>query len=114
MRFLKFFTQSPDGLLHVDAQNQLAVVGSQLNNVVGPPIASTTTISPTYQVHHVTGTVAIATINPPYTGFQGTIQLIPDGAFTTTTAGNIGLASTGVVGKTLEMCFDGKIWYPSY
>lgn len=81
---------------------------------VGANVASATTIAPTGQVFHVTGTTAIATISLPFTGFKGTIILIPDAAFTTTTADNIGIASTAVIGKALHMTFDGTKWYPSY
>lgn len=81
---------------------------------VGANVASAATIAPTGQVFHVTGTTAVATIHLPFTGFKGTIVLIPDAAFTTTTAGNIGIASTAVVGKALHMTFDGTKWYPSY
>lgn len=98
----------------VENQNQLASIGSQLNGIVGPVIASTTTIAPTYNIHHISGTAAIATITPPYIGFQGTIVFIPDAAFTTVTTGNILLASTGVLNKALEMTYDGAKWFPSY
>lgn len=83
-------------------------------NSKGANVASATTITPTGQIFHVTGTTAVATINLPYTGFTGTITLIPDAAFTTTTAGNIGLASTAVIGKALHFTYDGTKWYPSY
>lgn len=82
----------------------------------GSSVASATTITPTGQIFHITGTTAIATINIPYTGFNGSITIIPDGIFTTTTAGNIALASTAVVGKALIMTYDNTTskWYPSY
>jgi hypothetical protein len=81
---------------------------------VGSTIASTATIAPTSALHHVSGTVAIATITPPFTNFIGSIVLVPDAAFTTVTTGNIALASTGVVNKALVMSYDGTKWYPSY
>lgn len=83
---------------------------------VGSAVASATTIVPTGERFHVTGTTAIATITPPYPTFAGTIRIIPDGIFTTTTAGNIALASTAVVNKTLEMTYDPGTakWTPSY
>ena len=39
-----------------------------------------------------------------------------NGIFTITTAGNIALASTAVVGKALIMTYDNTTskWYPSY
>ena len=82
----------------------------------GTNVASATTITPTGSIFHVTGTTAIDTINIPYTGFNGSITIIPDGIFTTTTAGNIALASTAVVSKALIMTYDATTakWYPSY
>ncbi len=81
---------------------------------VGSSLASAGTISPTKSVHHVTGTTTISTINLPYTGFKGSLKLIPDAIWATNTAGNIGLASTAVVGRVMEMTYDGTKWYPSY
>lgn len=84
---------------------------------LGSPISSTgvnVTISPTSYAHHVTGVGIIQTINVPYTGFTGTLLLIPDGAFALTTGGNIALAATAVVSKSLYIYFDGTNWYPSY
>ena len=83
-----------------------------------PTIASATTIAPTQQIVFVSGTTAIATITPPapIASGGGQITLIPTGAFTTTTAGNIALASVAVVNKTLTMTYDTTTtkWYPSY
>lgn len=90
------------------------LVREYLNQSAGSVVASATTITPTGQIFHVSGTTAIATINLPNTGFKGSITLIPDAAFTTTTAGNIGLASTAVIGRALIMTYDGTKWYPSY
>jgi hypothetical protein len=82
----------------------------------GANVASATTITPTGAIFHVTGTTAVVTINIPYTGFNGTITIIPDGIFTWTTAGNIALAGTAVVSKALTMTYDSTTakWYPSY
>lgn len=85
--------------------------------VVGSPLSSTgsnVTIAPTSGIHHVTGTGSVKTISLPVTGFVGCIDLIPDGAFTTVTGGNVALPSTAVVDRTLRECFDGTSWYPSY
>lgn len=98
----------------VENQAPLASIGSMLNNIIGPAIVSTGTVAPTCNIHHITGTVPMATITVPYAGFQGAIKFIPDGTFTTVTTGNIALASTAVVSKTLEMTFDGSKWNPSY
>jgi hypothetical protein len=82
--------------------------------IAGTVIASATTIAPLSGITHISGTTAIATITLPVAGFTGCIKLIPDGAWTTTTTGNISLASTAVVNRTLEMCYDGTKWNPSY
>lgn len=87
---------------------------------LGSAVASATTITPSAMTFHVTGTTAIATIGVPTacntSGTSCTLRLIPDGAFTTTTTGNIAIASTAVVGKTMEMTYDATAakWYPSY
>jgi hypothetical protein len=46
----------------------------------------------------------------------GSITLIPTGAFTWTTAGNIAVAGTAVVNRALTMVYDSGTakWYPSY
>jgi hypothetical protein len=85
---------------------------------VAPTIASTSTISPTTSIVFVSGTAAISTITPPtlISTTGGQVTLIPTGIFTTTTSGNIALASTAVVSKAMIMTYDagtGK-WYPSY
>ncbi len=87
---------------------------------MGAAIASSTTIAPTNQVFHVTGTTAIRTITAPAActaaGYSCQLTLIPDGVWTTNTTGNIALATTAVVSKALTMTYDpgtGK-WYPSY
>ena len=81
-------------------------------------IASASGITPVKEITFISGTAAIETIatQAPITGANGTIILIPTGAFTWTTAGNIAIAGTAVVGKALHMTYTngtGK-WYPSY
>ena len=98
--------------------NALVVAGLTATASAAPTIASATTIAPTTSIVFISGTTAIATItapNPISTG-GGEITLIPTGAFTTTTAGNIALASTAVVKKALIMTYDATTakWYPSY
>lgn len=92
---------------------------------VGPPtlptaVASAATISaPTGgNTFHVTGTTQIATINSPFGGRSGCINMIFDNATpgATLTSGNIALATTVVQNKILTECFDPTTtkWYPSY
>lgn len=62
-----------------------------------------------------TGTAATTGLNVPKGWAPGMcLIIIPGGAFTTTTATNIRIATTAVVGKALTMCWDGSKWDPSY
>jgi hypothetical protein len=92
--------------------------GVQGTAAVAPTIASATTIAPTKDITFISGTAAIATITAPspISAGGGQITLIPTGAFTTTTGGNIALASTAVVNRALIMTYDSGTakWYPSY
>jgi len=87
---------------------------------VGSALPSAATITPTAPIHHVTGTAQILTITAPgalaQSGMGGCVALIPDGLWTTSSSGNIALASTAVVSKQLTMCWDSGTskWYPSY
>ncbi|MFA6958580.1 MAG: hypothetical protein WC538_22145 [Thermoanaerobaculia bacterium] len=84
---------------------------------VGAALSSGGTIAPDSKVHHVTGTSAVATITVP-AGFNDgdSITLIPDGAFTWTTGGNVAVSGTAVVKKAIIMTYDATTtkWYPSY
>lgn len=62
----------------------------------GPDIASASSITPSAQVQHVTGSTAIDTINAPTApqNLAGPIFLTSQDGFTTTTAGNIMQAVT--------------------
>lgn len=87
---------------------------------VGAALASAATVAPTSPIQHVTGTTQITTITAPVnftaSGMGGCVVLIPDGAWTTGTTGNIALASTATVSRALTMCYDSGTskWYPSY
>jgi hypothetical protein len=89
---------------------------------VGAVISSTgsgITIAPTNPVFHVSGVGSIATITvPPACPSLSAciLYIIPDGAFTTTNAGNVAIASTAVVDKVLIMVWDPvqAKWNPSY
>lgn len=81
---------------------------------VGSSIASASTIAPANSIAHLTGTAAIATITPP-TGMSATVggclTLIADGAWSTTTTGNIFTAMTASAGVPYQACYDGSKWY---
>lgn len=83
----------------------------------GGTVASAATITLRNDITTISGTEEIATINDQFGGgFSGVAILIPTGAFTGTTSGNIAIAFTAVAGKALFMVYKkstGK-WYPSY
>jgi len=87
-------------------------------SAAAPTIASAATVAPTKAITFISGVAAIDTITAPapISAGGGSITFIPTGIFTTTTAGNIALASTAVVNKALIMTYDVTTakWYPSY
>jgi hypothetical protein len=91
-----------------------------IDDVTGADLPSASAIIPSNPVHRVSGTAAINSVLRTTTGaggaFTGTVTLIPTGAWTLTTAGNIGAASTAIVGKpmTLTWLDSTSKWYPSY
>jgi hypothetical protein len=104
-----------------------SIAGGPANLSTQSVITAASTITPQTQVFHVGGTTAINTITVPTfcipDSFIGMVDsttcqlfLIPDAAFTTTTAGNIAITSLGIVGKQLIMTYDPTAakWYPSY
>ena len=99
--------------------NQDVPVSGALQTIqTAPTIASATTIAPTAHITFISGTTSIATITVPQAllATGGQLTLIPTGIFATTTAGNIALITTAVVGKALIMTYDAGTakWYPSY
>lgn len=106
----------------VSAVGDAAVKGTlQVGTIVAPflsvevqsPIASAATIAPTTGMAHLTGTATIATITPPFgiSANSGCITLIADGAWTTTTTGNIFAVMAAVAGSPYTACYDGAKWY---
>ena len=97
-----------------------SLVLSSFNAVsaAAPTVASAATIAPTAPITFISGTAAIVTITAPspISAGGGAVVLIPTGAFTWTTAGNIAVAGTAVVSRTLTMTYDATTtkWYPSY
>ena len=103
--------------------NTSTITGTRISGVhstaqTATTLSSSGTIAPTLPIHFVSGTTTISTITAPFpistTG--GQITLIPTGAWSTDTAGNIALATTAVVNKALIMTwnFGTSKWYPSY
>lgn len=90
------------------------VTAAILEYTVGTSVASATTIAPTNGIQHVSGTTAIVTITPPggmSSTVGGCIILIADGAWTTTTAGNIQAVMTAVPNTQYNACYDGAKWF---
>jgi hypothetical protein len=103
---------------YYDASGNKVNYGVQATSAAAPTIASATTIAPTKAITFISGVTPIVTITAPspISLGGGQITLIPTGIFTTTTAGNIALASTAVVSRALIMTYDVTTakWYPSY
>lgn len=84
---------------------------------IGANLASAAgVITPTARFQHITGALAVTGITA--TGFQDgdEYKVIPDGAFTWTTATNIAVAGTAVVNRLLVFKWDATAvkWNPSY
>jgi hypothetical protein len=102
----------------VRINENIVSAGLFATGAAAPTVASATTIAPTTPIVFISGTTAIVNITAPspISLGGGQITLIPLAAFTTTVAGNIGLASTAVVRRALIMTYDATTakWYPSY
>jgi len=112
-----FNTTSAGQQLRINAQLYSGNNSSLVNPDAAPTLASAATIAPVTSIVFVSGTAAINAISTPvWMDGGGQITLIPTGAFTTTTAGNIAIASTAVVGRALIMTYDKVTtkWYPIY
>jgi hypothetical protein len=83
---------------------------------IGPLLTAATTLAPTFPIHHVSSAATITDITLPWTGFQGRIILLADGAFVLNTGGTSGVAIsraiTGTSGQPIEVIYDGSIWHP--
>lgn len=78
-------------------------------------IASAATINPKTDLVRLTGSTAIATIDPPYGGFSGILVLVPtDGTLGLLTTGNIALAVTMAQNKACVLVYSktAGLWYP--
>lgn len=80
-------------------------------------LASAATIAPTTFMTTVSGTVPVTTITPPVTGqHMLALRFITASPGVTGTTGNIGISTTTVVNKILQMFYDPTTakYYPSY
>ena len=73
-------------------------------------------ILPSGPLFHVTGALAVTGFTIPVGFAGGSFVVIPDGAFTWTTAGNIAVAGTAVVNRALTFTWDSSVskFNPSY
>ena len=73
-------------------------------------------IIPSGPLFHVTGALAVTGFTIPVGFAGGSFTIIPDGAFTFTNAGNIGVAGTAVVNRALTFQWDSNVskFFPSY
>lgn len=100
----------------VTTSGQWVQVNGNGASVLGSTVASPAGVmTATGNVFKVSGTNAITGITLPAGAAAGfTLQIEPTGVFTWTTATNIILAGTAVVGKILYFVWDGAKWVPSY
>lgn len=79
-----------------------------------PTLTSAATIAPTTRFSFVTGTVPVATITPPVTGYHELVLCFNSagpGVFLTT--GNVQIAYQPVINRPIELFFDpgtAKYW----
>jgi hypothetical protein len=85
-------------------------------NVTADVASAAGLVTVTSPLFFVTGTQAITGWTLPATFVGGSFCTIPEGAFTTTTATNIAIASTATAGKLLCFTWDTATtkWYPTY
>lgn len=108
--------ETPEGKFYATPFPERWTVGNEHNQIVGPDLASATTIAPTHSIHVVIGTTAIVNITLPWVGFAGEITLVAAAIWTWTAAGNIAVAgTTTAAGRSIRFVYvpaTGK-WYPS-
>lgn len=79
-------------------------------------LASAATINPTKDLVRLTGSTAIATINPNFGGgFSGIVVLVPnDGTLGLLTTGNISVAVTMAQNRATVLVYSkaAGVWYP--
>ena len=72
-----------------------------------PTIASAATIAPTTKLTFVTGTVTIATVTPPVSGYCELTLCFTDGApGVFLTSGNLKTAYQPVQNRPIDLCYD--------
>lgn len=74
---------------------------------VPPTIASAATITPTHKFTFITGTVTIATIVPPVSGYcEITLCFITASPGVFLTSGNIQIAYQPIINRPIDLCYD--------
>lgn len=90
---------------------QAAPTGYAGKRVDVQTVASASTITAPSTLFKMSGTNPVSTINPPFTGFLGRITVLPTGAWTLATGGNIQFAAKAVVGEAMDLDYDGTTWH---
>lgn len=106
-------TTLPSGFMALNGRYGFSIAGSALGTMSGADVSSGTTITPTGQQFRVTGTTTVQSIALPFTGFEGTLIIIPDGSLPFGTSGNIAAsltASANVPVTATYLAETGK-WY---
>lgn len=97
----------------VDTTNSRVTAGVTMATKVGADVASASTIAPTGQSFRLTGTTTVNTISLPWTGFQGTLNIIPTGLVTFGTSGNIIATMAAVPNVAITATYVNAVskWY---
>jgi len=97
-----------------DESGAIVSIGKLTNYWKGSDVASATSITPSGNVHHVTGTTTVQTITSTNINAGTVLFLIFDAACTVNNSGNIKPAG-GSFGATaddvLQVVYDGTNWY---
>jgi hypothetical protein len=87
--------------------------GGRANGVV-EYVTAATRIYPLVGVTHVRDRTTIQYIIPPWDAFAGSLTLIADDGFLTTTGGNVSLATYLQPGQSVTFVYDGTTWHPGF
>lgn len=100
-------------LAKFDTANSRVTFGVPIATKVGADVASASTIAPTGQSFRLTGTTTVNTISLPWTGYEGTLQIIPTGLATFGTSGNIVAAMAAVPNVPITATYIAAVskWY---
>lgn len=102
---------------NISVSNNATVTKLLIQGVGTALTIAANTIAPTNSIHHVTNALLLKTITVPSGFTSGSIDIIPDAAFTYDATGNIVVPAgggTAVINRTIRFTYDGSKWTPSY